>query len=381
MDNKIILHVFANLNLGGAESRIIDLYKNLNRNLVQFHFLKLTKEDCYFDDEIMKLGGEIYSITHPREGLFKNIYQYFRLIKTNKHKFHAIHFHVSYYSGFLVLISRIIGIKKLIVHSRNQSISESNKITMKLLIIMGKLLIIIFSNKLLSISEKAGLFLFSINQFINRKFIIVPNAFETENYFKNENNFIRKFRLKYKIQREDIVVGNISRLVPIKNQTFLIDIVYSAKLQNIPIKLFIIGSGEFGFEKLLVDKIKDLNLENNIYILGQKNNVNKYLQCFNVTILPSLKEGLGVVALESQAAGVPCLLSTGVPKEADIGLNLCTYLSLERDSIMHWINEIIELNKLPMPTIEERRIIFEKKGFTLNQEIKMLLKIYGISYG
>ena len=119
--NKIsVLHVFMNLNLGGAESRIMDLFRSQDPDVLTNDFVIMTDEHCYFTDEVLDKGGNIHVIDSPRKGIVKNLRQLYQLLKTNP-QYDALHAHTSYYSGLCVFIAFLAGIPARITHARNTS--------------------------------------------------------------------------------------------------------------------------------------------------------------------------------------------------------------------------------------------------------------------
>lgn len=359
---KRILHVFANLNLGGAESRIMDIYRHIDKDKTQFDFLILTNEECFFDDEIKALGGKIYKVTHPRKNIYKHCREVLFVLKENK--FTAVHSHTSYFSGLIIAMAWACKVPYRVSHARNQFIAKKS-VVIKSFFLLGRGLCNVFSTSKLAISEDAGQFLFGSNS----RFIVVPNAFEYSKvkFHSRESSMM--------LSGDFINIVMVARLVPIKNHFFAISLVKKINDNNKKkIKLYLIGAGSE--EEELMELVKGWGLTDSVIFCGRRTDVCDILCQFDFLILPSFAEGLGVAALEGQAAGLPCLVSKGVPEEVDLGLGLIKRLSLDLDL---WEKIIFEFNRdngLSKKMINET---FADKNYSLESVASIYLSKYGIN--
>ena len=163
IDPKRILHIVKCMNHGGAETMIMNLYRNIDRTKIQFDFVCMTNKKGEYDDEIKKLGGKIFIVSPPENGRIKNLKEIYKIVK--KEKFVAIHSHVSYYSGFICLVAYLAGVKKRITHSHTTSDIRKKNVLRNIYNIFSKLLIKIFSNIKLACGEMAGKYLFGKSNF------------------------------------------------------------------------------------------------------------------------------------------------------------------------------------------------------------------------
>lgn len=357
-----VLHVFSNLNLGGAESRIMDVYRYINKEKYQFDFLIFTNEHCYFEDEILSLGGRIYRIVHPAVSLSKHILQLTSIIKNNS--FQAIHAHTSYFSGLIVFIAWCYGIKYRVSHARNQAIGRHAWHT-GFVLLTGRLLCRFFSTSLLAISKNSGVFLFGNSKYVE----VVPNSFEFDK-IKNKSTY----KLNKNRTLSDINLVMVARLSKVKNHIFAIKLIKKMTLSKATnVKLHLIGAGDE--EAKIRSVVQELALEDNVFFWGRRNDIKELLCEFDCLILPSHSEGLGVAALEGQAAGLPCIVSDGVPDEVDIGLGLLKKLPLDIEIWDTTINEMLLQKRVSKEIIDER---FNSLGFTIRQTANIYLKKYGI---
>lgn len=361
-DMKRVLHVFANLNQGGAESRIIDVYRYIDKKKYQFDFLILTNESCFFEKEVIALGGEIYRVTHPSINIYKHIKEVIYILKKNK--FSAVHSHTSYFSGLILLIAWFYKIPYRIAHARNQFIGTNN-IMVKPFFLIGKQLCNSFATSKLSISKEAGYFLFGKKN----NFLVVPNAFEYKKIkFQRSINGIG-------LCKKTLNLVMVARLVPVKNHIFAIMLVNKInQSNNNKVKLYLIGSGTE--EEKISNLVKKLDLQDSVIFLGRRSDVYDILCEFDCLILPSYSEGLGVAALEAQAAGLPCFLSEGVPEEADLKLGLVKRLPLDLDL---WKNAIFDFKPNQLLNKEIIDEIFQERGYSIEKTSEIYLSKYGFN--
>ncbi|MDO6425532.1 glycosyltransferase [Thalassotalea sp. 1_MG-2023] len=348
-NNKVrVLHIFANLNLGGAESRIMDLFRSQSASDVQNDFLIMTDEECYYSTEVAQLGGIIHTVHSPREGLFKNMVQVYRLFKKTP-KYDAIHAHTSYYSGFLAFIAWLAGIKFRVTHARNK-LKGRNSIASSVFFFIGRTLCNIFSTQRLAISPDAGQFLYGKKA----NFTVVPNAFDYGRILHKSALSREQDRAHYKLSSKAIHIVCVARFYAVKNHQFLLDIAKEMQNKHINAVFHLIGDGELRDQ--VTNSIKLRGLEEYFVFWGIRQDVFQLLYLFDLAIMPSFSEGLGVAALEAQAAGLPCVLSTGIPKSADIGLDLCHFKSLEHGAAC-WLKSILAFVQQP---VVEKCIIDEQ---------------------
>lgn len=363
---KRVLHVFMNLNLGGAESRIMDLFRSQDANVLVNDFVIMTTEHCYFTDEVIAKGGEVHVIDSPRNGMVKNLWQLYQLLKV-KPQYTALHAHTSYYSGLCVFIAFIAGISARITHARNTCTGADNLST-SIMLLVGRKLSAIFATSRFAISTDAGTFLYGEKA----HFDVVPNAFDFRK-IRHKQDVIEDEKLRYELNTKVLNIVCVGRFYTVKNHAFLLDVMHSLAQKNNDFCLHLIGDGELN-EALQV-KVQRLGLENNVRFWGKRADVDQLLSLFDVMVMTSKSEGLGVAALEAQAAGIPCVLSAGIPLEADIGLGLCRYIDLS-SPVEAWADVIQRqalISSLGKVEIDQQ---FERRGYSLSATRQRYLDAY-----
>jgi len=371
MERNKGLHIVGGMDVGGTETMLMNLYRKVYKE-IQFDFVSYYQKEGYYDEEIRKLGGRIIRLDPPSEvGVIKSVINLMKIIK-NEDEYSAVHAHTLFNCGVGVLAAKLAGVKVRISHAHTTK-DYSKSLIKRLYISIMRGLIKGFSTNFLSCSDAAGEYLFGYSTLKYDRYCKLPNYIDYERFINNEgSSYIRK---KLEINNDDILIGNVGRFIHAKNHNFLINLMSNLVRINPKFKCILIGDGDL--RGLIEEKIKKLNLENNIHLLGIRDDVNNILKEIDLFILPSTYEGLGLVLLEAQASGVPCLTSTAIQPEADLQLGLLKRLNLEA-SIEIWSNTVIKM--LEQSKVDKLLIkrTFEFQGYKI-QDIKgKLYKLYGI---
>jgi glycosyltransferase EpsD len=322
-----ILHTVVNMNRGGAETLIMNLYRNIDRTMIQFDFLVHKDKPGDFEKEIESLGGKIYRLPYITEvGHFK----YFAILRDffRKHSYYNIvHSHMDCISGLVLKAAMKAGVPVRIAHSHNTQ-SEG-----KLIVRMYKkyigMKITSCATHLLACSQQAARWLFKAQA---GRASIVRNGVEAKRF--SYNTHIRNsIRAQLGIENDTLVVGHIGRFYHQKNHSFLIDIFSQVNKRNSNSLLLLVGDGPLKDE--IKKKVKKLNLDNSVIFLGVREDIPNLLQAMDVFVFPSYHEGLPVTLIEAQASGLKCIVSDVVSKEADIGKNLLAFRNI-REPAEKW---------------------------------------------
>ena len=356
----------------GIATLIYNFNQNLDTEKVIFDYVVPDKvNENYYKKNIENKKGKVYELEISKTGINKKILYFFKLIKFLKNnRYEIVHINEStahmmlYYS----LICKIAGIKKIILHSHSSGF-DSGKRELKLIIHkISKLLLPLFTKNYLACSKTAAQWTF-LKKHLN-KVIIINNGIDTKKFKFNldKRNEIRK---ELKIE-ENFVLGHVGRMSYQKNHEFLIEIFKEIKKIIPESKLLLIGTGPL--ESKLKEKVKKLNIKENILFLGLKSNVEDYFQAMDLFLLPSHFEGLGIVGVEAQTSGLFSVFSDVVPKEIRV-TDLCEFISLEDKE--KWL-EIITLKKNKIYNYKRDNYFLEvkKNNYDIEDCIKELIKVY-----
>lgn len=367
---KKVLQVNASLRgYGGVSAIIFNIYKNIDRSKVQFDFLSPNKTT--YDphrEEIEEMGGNLYGLNINKNKIINKILLAKRLNKfLKKHKYDIIHINSgSYFFNLQVaVIAKKNKIERIIVHSHN-TLNGKNKIK-SWLVKLAKPILNLYATDFLSCSQKAAKDMFT-KKVLKEKTIIIKNGINVEK-FKFKEEIRKKVRKELNIE-EEFVIGNVGRFTKQKNPEFLIECFNEIHKIDNNTTLILVGEGEL--ENKVKQKVDDFGLTENVRFLGFREDVNEIMQAFDVFLLPSLFEGLPIVGVEAQAAGLRCVMSDTITKEVDQS-NHVKFLNLEKDSLQDWANEILRNKEYARQEIYNKIL---ESGYDIKDTAKTLLSIY-----
>lgn len=354
-----ILHIVPNMNMGGLETFIMNVYRNVNRNKIQFDFLEHYQEESAYDKEIIELGGRIYRFSLRNDNnIFKYIINLNKFFKEHQ-EYKIIHCHMESIGALIFFIAKLYGIKVRIGHAHTNSTNKNLKGVIKRIISKP----FKYTTTLnLACSDEAGKYLFKY-----KKYIVIPNAIDIDK-FKHDEKARKELRKKLKIDNE-FVIGHVGRMDKGKNQLFLIDVFNEYLNVNSNAKLVLVGDGE-DYNKIL-NKVNELNISDKVIFTGVRHDIDKMYSVFDLFVFPSLYEGLGIVLIEAQVNGLRCLVSDTVPKTTKVSDGI-KYLSLKDYSL--WVKEIVK-NQNKDNDIKYNKLLDD---YDINLLVKKLEKIYRI---
>lgn len=361
-----ILHVLGGLNMGGIENLLINIYRNIDREKVQFDFLIHQDTKQLFEDEIVGLGGKIKRLPNIKK---VGILNYIKLLKDffcSNREYRIIHSHYNEISGIILFVATICKIKYKIAHSHIAYPNYSKKIHYFLFKIL-KILINSNATYKFACSKEAGEWLFNKEN----KFKVISNGIEVKKFiYKIEEDI--KIRKELNCKKEDFNLVAIGRLTEQKNHIFMLKIMKKLNKIDNNIKLYLLGEGEL--ENKLKEYVEKNNIRN-IYFLGVRKDTDKILNGMDLMLFPSLYEGLGIVAIEAQSNGLQVLASENVPKEADMNIGLFKSLDIIDSDI--WVKEILELKGKIKRNQDEKQIKkIQESNYNIITVTKELEKFY-----
>lgn len=347
-------------NLGGIETFLMNYYKSMDKNEIQFDFINIYSTPLCFQDEIIKMGGKIYNVP----SYYKHPIKYIESVKKiiNNNSYQIIHCNMNSAAMIFPLIASKLSKAKIIIsHSHNASSDKG--IIKAFMHFINKHFIPLLATNYFACSDKAGKWFYSNKILKSDKYKVIYNAIDIKRFQFNEN--IRNEKRKdLNISRDTLVIGHVGRFNKQKNHKFLIDVfkeVYDANHNSI---LLLIGKGPL--ENEIKKQTTELGLTDNVKFLGQRNDVNVLYNAMDIFALPSLYEGLPLVGVEAQVNGVKCLFADTITKELSISQE-CEYLKLDKNK---WKKKIIDYKN------EKRIKNTTNKKFDINNNSIMLSKIY-----
>ncbi len=320
MDKPIrILHVVTYMGRGGLETMLMNYYRNIDRDKVQFDFLTHRDFEADYDQEIKDLGGKIYHLPQLNPfspSYLKDLDQFFR----EHREYKIVHSHLDCMAGIPLKYAERNGVPVRIAHAHNSNQIRDKKYILK---IYFKRNIKKYATHLFACSREAGKWMFATDNFQ-----VLNNAIDARKYVYNAD-VRKKVRDEFGIATNTLVFGHVGRFSAQKNHKFLIEIFKNISDVHPDSILMLVGEGEL--QQNIREKVQRAGLKNKIIFTGVRSDVSRLLQAMDVFIIPSLFEGLPVVLIEAQAAGLPCLISERVPDECEKVPGLVHQLNLNNN--------------------------------------------------
>lgn len=330
--NKVLV-VGMTENYGGMESYFMNLYRNIDRSKIKFDFIVNRNIEVAYKEEIENLGGNIIPLYGRCQNPVMHYWEYNNFFKKNSENYDGIYLNTMNLVNIDPLIfAKHYGIQKRIIHSHNSDQKLSRIKT--LLADFHQRNLSKYANVYLACSERAGKWMFG-----TEKFTVIKNAIDTQKYKYNEKvreNVRKKFHWEDKL-----VIGNVGRIAEQKNPLFSIEIFYEIYKKNSNAICIHIGDGELIIKKQMEDKIREYGLEKAYFLLGLREDIPELYQAMDALLLPSLHEGLPVVLVEAQAAGLPCFVSTEVSRESQLIENQIEFIPLEKGAA-EWAESVLK---------------------------------------
>lgn len=362
-----VLHVVYAMNTGGVESWLMSIYRHLNREKIQFDFLVNTQKEAFFDDEIKQFGGNIIYA-----GALSNPLKIYRTAKRvmNKTKYHAVHCHNVENATPVLKAAIACNIDIRIYQSHNDLNTKLKHLSYfkSMYLKISRILALKYANRFLAVSKSAGDSLFG-----GHKYQILSLGIEVERF--NPSNDVLISRGDFSLKDDDFVIGHVGRFDIQKNHAFLIDVAKELIDVNPKTKILLIGKGVL--EEELKDQINKEKLGSHFIFTGLRSDVPEIMSSVMDTFLfPSLSEGLGLVLVEAQAAGLPIVCTDVIPDEATVNTDLIRKMSLSK-SAKEWA-EVLVTHYQQNKHYEKEKAYKEVKDspFNLSKTTNKLIQVW-----
>lgn len=369
-----ILFVFGcPLKKGGTENVMINIVKNIDREMFHIDFLIFDKTTDTSDDKkyLESLGCRFYQITArgvDRKLHNKELDDFFR-----DHRYDIVHTHMDAIGEEALKAAKKHGIKARIAHSHNTDQLDNPKGLKDHLhrayLKYEKHLLRRYAEYYVACSPEAGKWLFGERICNGENYLVLNNAIDIAEYSFNEQT---RNRIRKELGLEDKkVIIHVGQFRTQKNHDLIVDVFEELHNRDDSYRLLLVGKGEE--EDRIMAKISDKKLEDTVMLLGNRNDVNELLQSADVFLFPSRYEGLGIALLEAQAADLVCVVSDGIPDLAVLTEKV-RKLSLS-EAVTIWADAVEEsLNRFD--TRKDRSDLFIAKGFDISTNIRRLEELY-----
>lgn len=356
-----VLHSVSNMDRGGIETMLMNFYRHMDRDKVQFDFLANKPVPGDYDEEIRALGGRIF--VSPGFKSYRSYLSYMTELFKEHPEYQIIHTHNGSLMLYALESAKSNGIPVRIAHAHATAVPVGLTNQLKKLM---RPLIKYAATDYWGCSDAAGKFYFS-EKYWNKSNELIHNAINVKNFTFNEE--VRKsIREQYGFG-DKLVVGHVGRMAPQKNHKKLLEVFAQMHKINPDTQLVLIGTGEL--EESLKQQANTLGIADSVTFTGVLSNVNEWLSAFDVFVMTSLYEGLPVVAIEAQAADLPCVLTDTITPEVKI-TDKVKFLGLH-DEPIKWAKAILEIK--PVERVS-REAELQKAGYDIESEAKRMQELY-----
>lgn len=304
-----VLQVMGIVESGGVEAVIMNYYRHIDKTEVQFDFVMHKGSNSDYIAEVKSMGAKVYEVT-PYSNPIRFIQEVYSIIK--KENYQIVHSNMNALSVFPLFAAYLAGVPVRILHNHSTDTKAEPLRTFvkNLLRPFARL----FANQYWACSRLAGEWMYGKKAVKEGKVTIINNAIDLKKFSFDEKKR-SKFRDELGLQ-DCFVIGHVGRFMKQKNHDFLVDIFAEISKKQENARLLLVGDGPLKTE--IEDKVKAIGLEEKVIFTGVRSDVADLYNAMDVFVFPSLYEGLGMVAVEAQANGLPVISSTEVPKEAKI---------------------------------------------------------------
>ena len=363
-----VLHILGSLDRGGIETLLMRIYREIDRTKIQFDFLTHSSKEGAYTKEVLKLGGRVFSVPSRRDGIMKNrkaLNSFF----TEHTDYKIVHMHLSSLSYVTPLkIAKKHEIPNRIVHSHN--VRQGGSSLHKYIHYYNQIFVKKTATEYFACSELAALWLYGGRNYKRGIYQVIKNAINVED-FEFDQGARTETRKKLNIEDNQLVIGHIGRFHPQKNHSFLLSIMQELIKTKPNALLLLVGDGQE--RQNIEEQIQRLNLKNNVKLLGVRSDIERLINSFDLFLLPSLYEGLGIVLVEAQANGIPVIASrNGIPEEVNI--TDCFHFLDLNDDVKVWTSLIDKISTETRDQNASKMVI--EAGYNLKNIVNELEDFY-----
>lgn len=321
------------MDVGGIENQLMHLLRNADKDKFQIDFTT-NMEHPFYEEEILSLGGKCVRICNTEgKHFFKYCKELYNVLKGN---YDIVHSHELFHSGLVLLTAKLAGVKSRIVHAHNISDADENdthsSVVRNIYNFVMRKLILRYATQFCACSSPAGEFLYGKKITKNENYNLIFNSIDVSKFIvERENNNCDDW----------VNVLQVGRFTEVKNQLFSVKIANEFKKENMKIRILCVGNNGNDYEQKVRNKISEYGISEYIQLLGVRKDIPDIMAKCKVFLLPSLYEGMPLVLLEAQTAGLNCVVADTFSHEADFGIGLINWLSLDCDAKV-WAKKIAE---------------------------------------
>lgn len=357
-----VLHIVGRMDRAGAETLLMNLYREVDRSQFQFDFAYFTDERCDYDNEIEELGGRIVRIRGENSATrFLGLWRALR-----GGGWQIVHAHTLFSSGLHLLAAKLAGVPRRVAHSHSTNGASGHSVAGRIYQRGMHWLLSRVTTSYLACGNAAANYLFPGRHDVR----IIRNAI-------NIGQFIHDYgaacRQALGLVPVGLVILQVGRLMRVKNHALSVRIAAALQEAGVDFQMLFVGTGS---EQPAIEVlIRQHGLDGRVRLLGMREDIPELMGVAHVMLMPSLHEGFPVVLVESQAAGLPAVISSAISSEVDLDLGLVNFVDLDAPP-EEWAARIVTTARAGVASPEIRRQTLEAHGFSARAGAERLASIY-----
>ena len=365
-----VLMVGGAMDVGGQENQIMNVIRYADKDRFQIDYTT-TVDNPFYGKEIVSLGGQCIKISDMD---WTRPWRYYkalsRVIKDGQYD--IVHGHELFHAGITLMIAAKAKIPVRVAHSHSGSDGDGVRRTWvrRAYNWMMRHLILHYATEMIACSSTAGSFLFGEKGMKNAHYHLVFNSVDTQKFMQpygKTGDLCEKEGWKS--------VLHVGHMIPLKNQSFLVDISEVFKNRGSKIHIYSVGPGDENYHALVIKKIRDKKVENYISLLGLRKDVPDLMRKADAFVLPSRYEGMPLVMIEAQSSGLPCVAADTFSHEVDFGIGQTQWMQLEAGA-KAWADALEEAVNRPRSGREEVKKAIDAHGFDSRLFSESICNIY-----
>lgn len=362
MSVQRILHIVSRMDRAGAETMLMNLYREIDRTKIQFDFVYFTDERCDYDDEIESLGGCIVRINATNQ-----IIRFFLLWNILlRGAWKTVHSHTLWSSGLHLLAAKLAKVPMRIAHSHSTNGANSSSVSGRAYQNSMRWFLSWVATDYVACGKAAADYLFPGRTDVQ----LIPNAIDIKQFMNAQGSAVRE---ELEIDKETLVILQVGRIMPVKNHTYSVKIAAFLRDAGVNFQMLFVGTGP---EQQSVETlVSEYKLEEHVCFLGLRADIAELMAAADVMLMPSLHEGFPVVLVESQAAGLPAVIASTISSEVNLKIGLVEFVDLDT-SAKEWAASIQAAAQGAGVPAETRLETLEKYGFSASVGAERLMRLY-----
>lgn len=357
-----VLHVVGRMDRAGAETMLMNLYREIDRTKFQFDFVYFTDERCDYDDEIEVMGGRIVRINSS-----SSMGRFFALLNIlRKGDWRIVHAHTLFSSGLHLLAAKLAKVPMRVAHSHSTSDANTSSTVGRAYQKCMRWLMSWVPTDYVACGKAAAEYLFPGRTDVQ----LIPNAIDI-NLFANAQG--QNIKAELNLTDSTLVILQVGRFMPVKNHVFSVEIATALRKADVDFQMLFVGAGP---EQEVIETVIFKNdLQKHVLLLGMRTDIPELMAAANVMLMPSLHEGFPVVLVESQAAGLPAVIANTISSEVDLNIDLVEFVGLD-ESPTEWAARVQTAAQRAKVPAEPRLDALENNGFSASVGAERLMMVY-----